>query len=348
VQTLNNQETVMTLYCGIDLHSNNSLLVLLSETDQVIYQKCLANKLDVILRELSPYQSQIEGIAVESTFNWYWLVDGLKASNYDVHLVNTAAVKQYEGLKYTNDQHDARWLAHLLRLEILPEGYIYPVETRSVRDLLRKRSQLVRHRTMQILSIQNLMSRNTGEMIKGKVVQTWETEDVDRQLPDPNVAMAVKSNLAVLKTLNEQIKELEKTIQTQGRMRPEYRQLLSVNGIGPILGLTIMLETGDIHRFKKVGSFASYSRCVESKSMSNGKKKGEGNRKNGNKYLAWAFVEAAHFAVQKESPIKRFFQRKAAKKNKIVAIKAVAHKLARACYYVMRDQVAFDVTKAFA
>lgn len=109
-----------------------------------------------------------------------------------------------------------------------------------------------------------------------------------------------------------------------------------------------MLETGDIRRFEQVGNFASYCRCVESQRFSNSKKKGEGNRKNGNKYLAWAFVEAAHFATQREGLIKRFFQRKAAKKNKIVAIKAVAHKLARACYHVLRDQTVFDVNKAFA
>jgi transposase len=81
--------------------------------------------------------------------------------------------------------------------------------------------------------------------------------------------------------------------------------------------------------------------------VSNGKKKGENNRKNGNKYLAWAYVEAANFAIRYHDPVKRFYQRKKAKTNGVVAIKAVAHKLARASYYVMRDRVAFDVNKAF-
>jgi transposase len=338
----------MRLYGAIDLHSNNSFIVLLDEIDRVVFQTRCPNELSVILTYLSPYQSYIQGMAVESTFNWYWLVDGLMEAGYKVHLVNTAAVQQYEGLKFTQDAHDARWLAHLLRLGILPEGYIYPVETRGVRDLLRKRSQLVRQRTAQLLSIQNLMSRNTGQMIKGGIIKEWTLKEVDQRLSDPNLALAVKSNLSVMHMFNQQIDKLEKTVQTQVRVRPEFKPLLTVHGIGPILGLTIMLETGDIRRFKQVGNFSSYCRCVESKRLSNGKKKGEGNRKNGNKYLAWAFVEAAHFAVQKEGLIKRFFQRKAAKKNKIVAIKAVAHKLARACYYVLRDQVMFDVNKAFA
>ena len=118
-------------------------------------------------------------------------------------------------------------------------------------------------------------------------------------------------------------------------------------GIGEILALTIMLEAGEIRRFASVGNFASYCRCVGSQKISNGKKKGKGNTKNGNKYLAWAFIEAAHFAIRYNPKIKSFYERKKAKTKIVVALKAVAHKLCRACYHIMRDQVAFDVTKAF-
>ena len=90
--------------------------------------------------------------------------------------------------------------------------------------------------------------------------------------------------------------------------------------------------------------------CLDlgSKKISNGKRKGSGNTKNGNKYLAWAFVEAANFAIRFNSKIKSFYQKKKSKSHSIVAIKAVAHKLCRACYYIIKDQVAFDLTKAFA
>ena len=338
----------MKLYAAIDLHSNNSFTVVIDEQDHVVYQKRLPNVLTDILRELSPFQSQIEGIAVESTFNWYWLVDGLMETGYKVHLVNTTAVQQYAGLKFTDDADDARWLAHLLRLGILPEGYIYPKEARAVRDLLRKRSQLVRQRTAQVLSIQNLFSRNTGRSISGKAFKQLESDALEKIIQDPNRTLAITSNVAVMRCLDEQIDHLEKVIKQQTKLRPEFKPLLSVDGIGIILGLTIMLETGDITRFADVGNFASYCRCVDSKKMSNGKKKGEGNRKNGNKYLAWAFVEAAHFAVAANERIRKFFQRKAAKKNKIIATKAVAHKLARACYHIMKNKTEFDVTKAFA
>ena len=110
----------MKLYGAIDLHSSNNVTVIIDQQDRVVYQKRLPNDLALVLKELSVYQSELQGIVVESTYNWYWLVDGLMEQGYKVHLANTAAIQQYNGLKYTDDNSDARWLAHLLRLGVLP------------------------------------------------------------------------------------------------------------------------------------------------------------------------------------------------------------------------------------
>ena len=148
-------------------------------------------------------------------------------------------------------------------------------------------------------------------------------------------------------TLEDMITQLEKAAKAKIKLRPEFKPLLTVSGIGQILGLTIMLETGEIGRFPKVGNYASYCRCVGSERRTNGKRKGRGNAKNGNKYLAWAFVEAANFAVRYNPQIKRYYQRKQARTHGVVAIETVAHKLARACYYILRDQVPFEVHRSF-
>ena len=338
----------MKLYGGIDLHSNNSVIALLDEEDRVVYQRRVPNDLQQVLGALAPFAEAIEGLVVESTYNWYWLVDGLMAAGYQVHLANTAAIVQYAGLKYCDDESDARWLAKLLRLGLLPEGYVYPKEERPVRDLLRKRSQLVRQHTSHLQSVQNLLARNRGRSLSANEIKRLSYEEVDRLLPDAQLALAVKGSLAVMHTLDGVIALLEKAVKARTRLRPAFRPLLTVSGIGQTLGLTIMLETGAIERFAKVGNYASYCRCVGSKRISNGKKKGKGNTKNGNKYLAWAYIEAANFAVRYNPQIKRYYQRKCARTQPIVAIKAVAHKLARACYYILRDQVPFDVNKAFA
>jgi transposase len=127
-----------------------------------VAEKRLPNELERIVLMLAAFRDALVGIVVESTFNWYWLVDGLMQAGFRVHLANTAAIQQYEGIKYTDDHHDARWLAHLLRLGILREGYIYPKDSRGVRDLMRRRMQLVDSRTSQLLAIQTQLERSSG------------------------------------------------------------------------------------------------------------------------------------------------------------------------------------------
>lgn len=337
----------MKLYCGMDLHSNNVVVRVIDKNDRTLYQKKLPCELDAILMALKPHKKSIEGIAIESTFNWYWLVDGLEDHGYKIHLVNTAAVKQYEGLKHANDDTDAFWLAHLLRLGILPTGYIYPKEQRAVRDLARKRSQLVQERTTQILSLQTLYIRNTGMSLSCDEVKKLTLDILESRFSDDNIILAMNSNLVIYEALKQQIRKLENTIVNQIKLDPRYQYLISIDGIGKILALTIMLETGNIDRFENVGNYASYCRMVGSAKFSNGKKKGKGNTKNGNKYLSWAFIEAANFAIRYNEHAKRYYQKKSAKTKRVIALKALAHKLARASYYVMRDNVEFDSRKLF-
>ena len=339
----------MLLYGGIDLHANNSVIVLLNEQDEVIYQKRLPNDLSTILEPLAPYHTEMQGLVVESTYNWCWLVDGLMDANYRVHLANPAAMQQYSGLKYSDAHSDARWLAPLLRLAVLPEGYIYPKAARAVRDLLRKRVHLVRHHTANVLSVQKIMARNTGALFSVKRIQELTKQDLTTLLAEETQVLAVTSSLVVLDCWRHQSKTLAKTIHKHLNHTPAYEQWLTVQGIGTILAQTIGLETGAISRFPTVGNSASDCRCVDSKKISNGKRKGMGNVKNGNPYLAWAYMEAAQFALRFQPAARRFYQRKLAKSrnNTVLARKAVAHKLSRACYYMMRDLVPFEATKAF-
>lgn len=337
----------MELYAGIDLHSNNSVVTVLDEHDRTVFAKRLPNDLAAITGALRSCAGALHGVAVESTYNWYWLVDGLQDAGFTVHLVNTAAVKQYDGLKHSGDFSDARHLAHLLRLGILPTGYIYPHEQRALRDLLCKRSQLVRQRSAQIISVGNLIARDLGNHAAGNEIKRWDDACVEAMPLLDEQKLALKANLAVMRCLDEQVRVLERNILAKAKLRQDYQALKTVSGIGVTLALTIALETGEIARFASAGDFASYARTVNSRRESNGKKKGEGNAKCGNKHLAWAFIEAAHFAVRYDASIKRWYQKKCANGLSVVAIKAVAHKLARACWHVMKDGKPFDVARAF-
>jgi transposase len=337
----------MKLYCGIDLHSNNSYLGVLDEQDRVVYRRRLRNDLRLILQELAPFSGELIGIVVESTFNWYWLVDGLMEAGYRVHLANPNAMRQYDGLKFSDDHSDARWLAHMLRIGVLPTGYIYPREQRALRDLLRKRGRLVQQRTANLLSLQNLVHRNTGQRLGGQALRTLELTELDPQHPDANRTLAMESTRRVLECIDAEVKRLEQAVLGQLKPDPLLRLLKTVAGVGDVLAPTIRLETGPIARFASAGKYVSYCRSVGSQRLSNGKSKGQGNRKNGNPYLAWAYVEAAHFAIRYHSPVRRFYERKQARTHRVVALKAVAHKLARASYHVMRDRVPFEIGLAF-
>src|SRR5215472_16608172 len=184
----------MPLYGGIDLHANNSVIVLLNDQDQVLYQQRLANHLPTILEAFAPYQADLIGVVVESTSNWYWLVDGLMEADYRVHLANPAAMQQYSSLKYTDDHSDARWLAHVLRLGVLPQGYIYPKAERAVRDLLRKRAHLVRQHTANVLSVQNIMARNTGARFSVKRIHALTKQELQSLLAEEPQVLAVTSS----------------------------------------------------------------------------------------------------------------------------------------------------------
>jgi len=334
-------------YVGLDLHSNNTYIGVIDETERRVFKGKFPNQLEVILAMLEPYKESVAGVVVESTFNWYWLVDGLMDHGYKVHLAHPAAMTQYSGLKHTDDQHDAFYLARLLKLGILPEGHIYPREERQLRDLLRKRLKLVQQRATHILSFKSLVSRNLGLAISSNEIKKLEEEEMPDLFENEHLALSAKANVAVMNHLKWQIHEIQNSLLKSVRLKPQFEKLLTVPGIGNTLAMTIALETGDVGRFPTVGDFASYCRCVNSHRLSNDKKKGYNNRKNGNKYLSLAFVEAAHMARRYCPQAQAFYMRKCIKAHKVLAIKALAHKLARACYYIMRDQAEFDVTRIF-
>ena len=338
----------MELYCAIDLHGDNGFYGIVDETGKRIFKRRIHNSLPLVLDALSPYKDQLtNGIVVESTFNWYWLVDGLESNGYKVRLANPAAMKQYNGLKITDDESDTFFLTELDRLHILPEGSIYPKEERPVRDLLRRRLLMVRHRTAHILSFQNLIAREQGrKMSSNKIQQLWPA-DVEKLFDNEYLVLMGQGSIDAIRFLTKKIRAIERSVLAVAKLKPEFIKLLTVPGIGNILALTIMLETGDLRRFEKVGNYSSYCRCVNSSRSSNNKKKGENNRKNGNRYLGWAYVEAANFIKRYCPEAKSWHQRKLRKSKNVVATKALGAKICKACYFIMRDQTDFDTKLIF-
>jgi len=338
---------VKKVMAGIDLHSNNLVIGLLDLEGRRLGHRKLDCELEKVLGFLEPYKERLETIAVESTYNWYWLVDGLQAAGYPVVLANPAGMAQYSGLKHSDDTSDAFFLAELLRLNILPTGYIYDPELRPVRDLLRRRLGLVHQRTALMLSFKSLFARTTGQEMSLSRLKGLSAEEVKKLYDHPANELIAQVQHRHIGALDESIAQIERGVLKVARHLPSYRRLQSLPGVGIILGLTITMETGEISRFAGPGEYASYCRTVDAQRLSNNKRKANNNQKCGNKHLGWAWVEAANFARRYHENCRKWFDRKAARTNKVIATKALACKLAKAGWHVMAQDVIYDERRVF-
>ena len=339
----------MTMKCmaGIDLHSNNLFCAIVDMDGKRVFEKKLPCDLDSVLRALKPFKKRLEKIAVESTYNWYWLVDGLQDHGYPVVLANPAGMQQYDGLKHADDKSDGFFLAEMLRLNILPTGNICDSTVRPARDLLRRRMGLVHKRSSLILSLKSLHARMTGRDLGTGRIKALEAKGAEKLFEHPADQLITRLDLQLVEQLGRSIQQIEAAILVTVKSQPRYQALQTMPGVGKILGLTITLETVDPRRFASPGQYASYCRCVDSRRLSNGKKKGENNGKCGNKYLAWAFVEAAHFAQRHDDRCRKFYERKKAQVNGIVATKALACKLAKAAWHMMSRNTPYEAARMF-
>lgn len=332
---------------GIDLHSNNLVIGVVDANGKRLASRRLICDLTEVTNFLRPFKKGLQQVAVESTYNWYWLVDGLQALGYPAVLANPAKMEQYNGIKHADDTHDAFFLAELSRLKILPTGYIYDPQLRPVRDLLRRRLTLVHQRTALMLSFKSLYTRVFGEQMKLGRLKELEPEDVEKFYSHPANQLIGTLQIEHIRALTLSIEKIEKVVLDSARELPYYSKLTTLPGVGKILGMTITMEVGDIKRFASAGQFASYCRAVEAKRISNQKKKADNNSKCGNKYLAWAFIEAANCAPRFDQPCRRWYDRKLAKSSKVIATKALACKLSKAAWYVMSEGVDYDPARMF-
>jgi len=334
-------EALNQVCCGMDLHSSNVYICVMEKDGTISYSKRLKNDLALILKMLKSHK-ELKHIAVESTFNWYWLVDGLMENGYRVHLANPAQLSDCAAPKVTGDRHDAARLAYLLQRGDLPEGYIYPKEVRPVRDVLRRRLMLVRQRTQTILSLQAMYARTTGKQVSGAKLKKWTLIDVKKTFEQDADQFSAGELLSTIQGLEKRVKKMDDYVRKFLKTYPNYERVLQLPGVGQALSLTILLETGPVKRFASPGQYASYCQAVPSKRLSNGKSKGQNNRKNGNKFLGWAWVEAAHYAQQHHPRIQSWFQKKQRRTCRNVALKSLAAKLSKATYIMLRDQSDFN------
>jgi transposase len=341
----------MRFYCGLDLSARTCQVCVVDEDLKVVVQEKVANELANITSLLEPYKEQGLEVVVESTFNWYWLVDGLQEAGYEVCLAHTLGLYMITGAKVKTDRRDALALAKLLRAGAIPKAYIYPKQTRPVRDLIRRRSRLVRLRAAELGSLRRLLYRQGIIEHSGNGIKLVIEEDIESWFRDPRIQISAKHELKRIWFYTTQIREMEKMIFHSVKGCEQYDRLLAIQGIGKTLAITIYYEVGDISRFPNARMFSSYCRVVPGVAQSGrSTRRGRGS-KQGNPYLKWAFTQAAVHAVRVAPSVRRCYERHLRRHRgrgrKLIAYNIIAHKLAQAVYHVLRHDVDYKEEMLF-
>ena len=334
----------MSFYCGIDLGAREAQLCVINSQVKRVLEVKVPNKLGHIKQLLAPYKAELE-LVVESTFNWYWLVDGLQAAGFKVVLAHTLGLHLITGAKVKTDRRDAFALAKLLLAGLIPVAYIYPVETRPVRDLLRRRGWLVQQRAGEYGSLRRLLLREGILSQRQQELKQACEADLEKWFKHEFVRLHASQELERIKLYSQQIAELEAKILAQAKKEWAFEWLQQLPGVGPIIALSIYYEIGELSRFASARDFSSYSRVVPGVAQSGPTvRRGRGS-KQGNPYLKWAFSQAAVHAVRNYPTVRRYYerqlQRQRGRGRQMVVYNIIAHKLAQAVYHMLKERSAY-------
>jgi transposase len=332
-------------YCGIDLHSKSMVLCILDRDGKIMLRKRVANKLDDFMDAIKPYKTSIK-LGVESTFNWYWLIDLCREKKLEILLGHAVAMKHIYGGKNKNDNIDSKKIADLLRSNLLPEAYAYPKEKRAVRDLLRRRCKYLSMRSGLYAHGKTLFYQEGCIDISPTALKSKRKRDSLSDILDDEMSqLSYQSDITIVKELSDVINKIEGEIlkRAQHELPKEYYILTSFPGIGKIIALTMIYEMDTIDRFKRRQDFTSYCRLARPDRESNGKRTGNGNSKIGNPFLKCVFMEILNNATRLSPEIKEYYDtlKKAFKPLKARAI--MANKACTIVYYMLKKQKPFDV-----
>src|SRR6266487_5102750 len=323
-------------YCGVDLHARSMYVCIVSHDGEILLHRNMKAAPEPFLKAIAPYRDGLV-VAVECIFTWYWLADLCATEGIAFVLGHALYMKAIHGGKAKNDKIDSQKIAALLRGGMLPQAYVYPAEMRATRDLLRRRTHLMRKRSELLAHVQNTNSQYNLPEIGKKIAYKANRDGVAERFPDPAVQKSIEVDLALIGHYDQLLSDVELTIVQTAKQHDAHTlyRLQSVPGIGKILSLVLLYEIHDIRRFPRVQDFVSYCRLVTCAQESAGKRYGTSGAKIGNAYLKWAFSEAAVLFLRNNPVGQTYLSRLEKKHGKGKALTVLAHKLARAVYYIL-------------
>jgi transposase len=331
-------------YCGIDLHARSMYVCVLSQAGEILLHRNMKAAPEPFLKAVAPYRDGLV-VAVECIFTWYWLADLCADEGIPFVLGHALYMKAIHGGKAKNDKIDSHKIAALLRGGMLPQAYVYPAAMRATRDLLRRRTHLMRKRAELLAHVQNTNSQYNLPEIGKKIAYKANRDGVAERFAEAAVQKTIEVDLALITYYDELLKDLELSLLKTAKHHDANTLYLlqTVPGIGKILSLVLLYEIHRIDRFPSVQEFASYARLVKCSKESGGKRLGTLGKKIGNAHLKWAFSEAATLFLRSNPQGQKLLARLEKKHDKGKALSILAHKLGRAVYFMLKRKVAFDM-----
>ena len=330
------------LYCGIDLHARSTYVCILSHDGEILLHRNMQAAPAPFLKAVAPYRDGLV-VAVECLFTWYWRADLCAEQGIPFVLGHALYMKAIHGGKAKNDKIDSQKIAVLLRGGMLPKAYVYPAEMRATRDLLRRRMHLMHKRAELLSHVHNTNSQYNLPEIGKKIAYKANRDGVAARFADPAVQKTVEVDLALITYYDELLRDLELYILQTAKQHDAHTLYLlqPVPGMGKVLSLVLLYEIHRIDRFPSVQEFASYARLVKCSKESGGQRLGTSGKKIGNAHLKWAFSEAAVLFLRNNPQGQKLLARLENKHDKGKALTILAHKLARAVYYMLKRKTAW-------
>jgi transposase len=329
-------------YCGIDLHAKQMYTCIIDHNGDKLLHRNLKTDKQTFLKAIAPYRSDLV-VSAECIFAWYWVADLCRSEHIPFVLGHALFMKAVHAAKHKNDKIDAEKIARLLRGGNLPIAYVYPKHMRATRDLLRRRTYMVRQRAERSAHIHMTVDQYNLEPLGKRLDKKRNWQGVPEHFPEGPVRMSVMTDLNMIEALDDQINQLENYLKKTVRLddKKTFYLLQSIEGIGDILAMTLIYEIHDINRFPNVQDFTSYCRLAPAQHISAGKKKGSAGRKMGNAHLKWAFSQAAAIMIRHEK-IKSRLEKDISKYGKPGAMRRLTQRLARTTYYMLKKGQLFD------
>jgi transposase len=331
-------------YGGIDLHARSMYVWVLSQEGDMLLHRHMKAAPEPFLKAVAPYRDGLV-VAVECLFTWYWLADLCAEEGIPFVRGPALYMKAIHGGKAKNDKIDAHKIAALLRGGMLPQASVYPAEMRATRDLLRRRTHLMRKHSELLSHVQNTNSPYNRPEIGKKMAYKANRDGVAERFEAAAVQRTIAVDLGLITYDDELLQDLELYILKTAKHHDAHTLYLlqTVPGIGKILSLVLLYEMHRIERFPSVQDFASYCRLVKCRKESGGKRLGTSGKKIGNAHLKWAFSEAATLFLRNNPQGQKLLSRLEKKHDQGKALSILAHKLGRAVYFMLKRKVAFDM-----